>query len=159
MRWLAKLLLVWTPGFLKARACRDMSAGFTALAIESLSAAGPQALAAYREAARRAGVASGERMRADFAFKECFGDAELAWRLVCKLSGMKISLTRESGRTLFDHRSCPLFSTGGSEACGNFCIPFVEGLTAGLCPSCRVELVAEAGEAGACVKALVRGER
>jgi len=155
LRWVAKLLLIWTPPFLKAKACREMSAEFTALVIDALDGEGP--LEAFRGAAWEAGKRSGDRLKNDLCLGGGYEDAELAWRLVSKFSGMKFTVTRRGGKSLFDHHVCPVLESGGLTMCRNFCVPFVEGLTASMCPSCAVEIIkgAEGGEP--CVKALANG--
>lgn len=155
MRWLGKLFLLWAPGWLKARACREMSAEFTALAINAARQRSEGCLEALREAARESGRRAGERMKSELRLDGSRRDAELAWRLVCKFSGMKIAVERQSDRSVFDHLVCPLLSGGGEDVCEGFCLPFVEGFTQAVCAGCKVEVVEGAREGRPCRKALV----
>jgi hypothetical protein len=159
VRWLAKLALLWTPGFAKARACREMSAAFSAAAIDALSLEGESALAAFRKAADSTGFEAGLKLKKDLRLSDGFDDAELAWRLVTKMSGMKFRVVRGEGRSLFDHATCPMLEAGGAKMCRNFCAPFVEGLTRAFCRECRLEMVEEADGGEPCTKALVMGDR
>ena len=159
MRFLARLLLIWTPAFIKARACSETSADLNALAVAALEEAGPDALSAYSRAAVQAGKRCGRRLRSELRLGSQFADAELAWRLVVKFSGMKASVRREKSRSVFIHTKCPVYDAGGAAMCRSFCLPFVEGLTEVICPSCAAEIVKPADETAACSKALVhRGE-
>ena len=158
MRWLGKALLIWTPGFVSAGACRRTSAEFTALAARAAAKSGDEALGAFRAAAVEAGRRAAETLKCDLGLACGFEDAELAWRLVSKFSGMAFSVKRAADRSLFDHRVCPALAAGGPAMCRDFCIPFVEGLTRAMCPSCRLEVVEEANGETPCTKALVRGE-
>jgi hypothetical protein len=132
-----------------------MSADFTAEVLRGLEGSPPEGLAAFREAARRTGARAAENLRRDLRLGGTREDAEIAWRLVSKLSGMKFRVKREGDRAVFTHIRCPVLEGGGPSMCANFCLPFVEGLTEVLCPSCGVEILKEADERGPCVKALV----
>jgi hypothetical protein len=157
VRWLAKLLLLYAPGWLKARACREMSAEFTALAVAAAEANSDSCAWSLRGAAREAGARAGERLTRDLRLDGSFEDAELAWRIVCKFSGMKIAVERRSDRAVFNHLACPLFEAGGESACEGFCLPFVEGFTEAVCPACTVALVERPAAGHPCRKALVHG--
>lgn len=155
MRWLGKLLLLWAPGWIKARACREMSASFTAQAIDAARERGEGCLEALRGAARESGKRAGERMKSELRLDGGRRDAELAWRLVCKLSGMKITVERRGDRSVFDHLVCPLLADGGEGVCEGFCLPFVEGFTRAVCTGGTVEVVEGAHDGRPCTKALV----
>lgn len=133
-----------------------MSAQFTAEAVRALGDSSSGGLEAFTHAARTSGRRAGEDLMRDLGLGSSFEDAVLAWRLVSKLSGMKFRVAREGGRAVFTHLVCPMLDAGGPSMCTAFCIPFVEGLTEALCPSCAVEMVTQADENRACVKALVK---
>ncbi len=158
MRWLGKALLIWTPGFISADACRRTSAEFTALAAQAAVKSGDKALGAFRAAAVEAGKRTAGRLKDDLGLSGGFEDTELAWRLVSKFSGMAFYVKRTADRSLFDHRVCPALAGGGTTMCRDFCIPFVEGLTHAMCPLCRLEMVKEASGKTPCTKALIRGK-
>jgi len=155
VRWLAKLLLLYAPGWLKARACRDMSARFTALAVKAAAGNSDSCAAALAGAAREAGAHAGESLKRDLRLGGGFEDAELAWRIVCKFSGMTFRVERQPGRSVFNHIVCPLLEAGGRAVCEGFCVPFVEGFTEAVCPACSVSIVEEAAAPCPCKKALV----
>lgn len=157
MKWFAKALLWWTPGFAKLRACREVSGDFTAILAEALQANPGAGLEAFREAARETGRKSALRMKDELGLDDSFEDVEFAWKLICKISGMKIAVTREDGRSVFRHLSCPLHRSGGKRLCESFCLPMVEGLTRALSSSMGVALVEEATDSRPCRKALTRG--
>jgi hypothetical protein len=121
-----------------------------------LADAGDNALGAFREAAAETGRRAGERLKRDLRLGASFEDAELAWRIVSKFSGMKFAVTREPGRSLFLHRTCPMLEAGGTSMCRSFCLPFVEGLSEVMCRACRAQIVEEARGRTPCTKALVR---
>lgn len=158
MRWLGRLLLLWTPAAAKARAARDVSGDFTALLAEALSKDPSGGLEAFREAARETGRRAGHRMKAQLRLGGSFEDVELAWRLVSKMSGMSIRVERSSERSVFEHGVCPVLAAGGPRLCEAFCLPLVEGLTESMCPSCGVAVVRPADASRGCAKALVRGK-
>jgi hypothetical protein len=116
-------------------------------------------LEAYRAAARETGRRAARRLVEELRLGNSFQDAEVAWELVSKLSGIQYHIKREEGRSTFSHVTCPVFDAGGKRLCVNFCIPMVEGMTEELCPSCGVEIVTEAGGGGLCVKALVTAKK
>jgi len=157
LRWLARLVVWFTPTAVKLRACREVSSDFASILATRLEAVGEGGLDAYRTAARETGIRAGHRLRDELNLGDTFKDAELAWRLVSKVSGMKAHVKRERGKSIFTHSSCPIFAAGGKSLCDNFCLRMVEGLTEAVCPSCRIEIVRPAGPAGLCVKALLRG--
>jgi len=70
LRWLGKVLTFWAPGFVRARACREMSSDFTALVVKALTDAGDNALGAVSEAAAETGRRAAERLRASGAVRE-----------------------------------------------------------------------------------------
>ncbi len=158
MRSLAKLLLVWTPSFVRARAASEMSADFNALVVDALHKKGPEAVEAFREAARESGRRTGERLKKQLHLGSSFEDAELAWRLVCKFAGMPFVLHRDDRMSVFDHKACPMLASGGAAMCESFCLPFVTGLTQSVCSSCSVAIVEPATDSRPCKKALVRPE-
>lgn len=157
MRWLARLVVRFTPTAVKLRACREVSADFASILAAKLDASGAGGLDAYRAAARETGLRAGRRLRDNLLLGDSFKDAELAWRLVSKVSGMKFAVERQDARSVFNHTFCPVFASGGKPLCDSFCLPMVEGLTEAICPSCRVEIVQAAGPSGPCTKALVYG--
>jgi hypothetical protein len=156
MRWLGKVLLWWTPGFVAAKVCREVSSDFTALLAEYLDKSN-SGLAAFREAARETGKRSGERLKHELRLAGGFEDAELAWRLVSKMSGMRFSVARGAGGSVFEHLCCPVLDAGGKRLCDNFCVPLVEGLTEALAPGCSVKIIRAGEGSRPCAKALVRG--
>ena len=155
MRLLARLLLLWAPGGVRARAAGEMSADLNALVVEKLSAASAECLATYREAAFEAGRRAAGRLQSRLGLARTFKDCELAWRLVTKFSGMSFYVEKENARSVFVHTKCPVLEAGGPETCRNFCRPFVEGLTAGFSPDFGVEVLEEARGARPCRKALL----
>ena len=155
MRWLARLLVCWMPAAVKLRACRDVSADFTALLSGKLaSTAGGRD--AFRAAAYEAGLRAGKRLRDRLALGDSPDDVLLAWKIVAKASGMKFTVEKAPGKSIFRHLSCPVLSSGGARLCEDFCLPMVRGLTAAVCPSCAVEIIDPASGARPCVKALVK---
>lgn len=132
-----------------------MSADFTALLIEHLETTG--GVGEFAAACREAGRKSAARLQHDLGLGSDFEDAELAWRLVSKFSGMKFSVERSAQKSLFVHHVCPALSAGGTKMCESFCIPFVEGLTEAMCPSCGMAVCREATGERPCAKALLRG--
>lgn len=141
------------PAAVKLRACRQVSGDFIAFLSAGLGAGG--AIAAFREAARETGRKSGADLKRDLGLGSSFADAEIAWRIVSKASGMKFRVEPGEGRSIFRHSFCPMLSAGGQSLCEDFCLPMVEGLTEAICPACAVEVVESAGGKTPCVKALV----
>jgi hypothetical protein len=156
-RWLVRLLLVWTPSFAKARAAREVSGDFTGLLADALAKDPCGGLAAFSAAAREAGRRAGGRLRTHLRLGDSFEDAELAWRLISKMSGMRFRVERSRGESIFEHDVCPLLDAGGARLCESFCLPLVEGLTESICPSASVKIIRAAGASRGCAKALVRG--
>ena len=155
MRALAKLLVWWMPAAAKSRACREVSSDFAAALSRRLRAGGA-GVDAYRAAARETGVRAGNRLKSELGLGSSFDDAELAWQIVMKASGMKFTVERRPSRSLFRHLSCPLLAAGGAALCEDFCLPMVEGLTEAICPSCRVEIAERPSDERPCVKALIQ---
>jgi len=147
------------PASAKARVCQEVSGDFASLLAGALEGGDAKCLEAYRAAARETGRRAARRLREELRLGNSFEDAQVAWELVSKLSGIKYHIKSEEGRSTFSHMTCPVFERGGKRLCVNFCIPMVEGMTKELCPSCGVEVVAEAGDGGLCVKALVRAKK
>lgn len=155
MNWRVRLALMHMPDALKLRAARDVSADFAAILARLLEEDPAGGLAAYREAARETGRRAAARLQRDAGLGSSREDVEAAWRLVSNVSGFRYSVTEEEGRAVFDHAFCPVHEAGGASLCENFCLPMVEGLTGGLCPSCSVEVVRAAADGRPCAKALV----
>ncbi len=157
MRWLGRLFLIWAPGWVKARACREMTADFVALSAAAAAGSSGLSAQAFKDAARETGERAAARLKRDLRLGTEPADVQLAWRLVCRFSGMKIRVERVGQSVVFDHLCCPLFDAGGQVVCEGFCLPFVEGMTGALCSSSRVELLQAAAGGRACRKALGSG--
>ncbi len=155
MKWLAKVALAWMPAAVKLRACREVSGDFAALLGRYLRRDGAQPVESYRDAARETGRRAAARLRRELGLGDTPEDAETAWRIVSNASGMKYTVERREGESVFHHQRCPLYDSGGAAMCADFCVPMVEGLTEGLCPSCRVRTEREATAGEGCAKALV----
>jgi len=136
-----------------AKVCREVSGDFTALLAEYLEK-DDGGLAAFREAARETGKRSGNRLKRELRLAGGFEDAELAWQLVSKMSGMRFSVARGEGESTFEHTSCPVLDAGGKRLCENFCVPLVEGLTEAIAPGCGVRLARAAEGSRPCAKVL-----
>lgn len=110
-----------------------------------------------RQAFSNYGRGLAEDLKPRFHPGATLSDLTAVWRAMCNLAGIRLSISQEGDRVVFEHPFCPLweeFRRRGRFHCQETCLPMITALSQAIAPSVEIQLARAPDSAAPCIKAL-----